>query len=256
MYISLNFWLVIGVEFPLALYLKFSKSRVGVSEVPANIIISFTLISMIISMYAFSLNHVSILYSRSKLGLAEDYLFFLASSLDKLYFEDESRIFNFASSLLVFKLDGFSSLLLNDHFIGSWSGFKIIFHTNFKGYSESYPIIVHGVNDTFSVNGSSFYIILSNMEIIVGFNIKLTLMDNKIFARVYSLNSRRNIILNGDFIIRVSSVHRSIHKLNIPGGLLRFSVVHNDLQDEFKIKLPYKEVFVLFEIIELEVEEL
>jgi len=232
------------------------KFKNGTSEIAANIIISFTFISMIITIYALGLNYTLFLYKEEKIDSMENFSLFLANGLNSMYFLNESRIFNTNTNPVIFRAGNHSTLLINDVILGSWKNFEISIYTGLQKSSGNETIILYGDNSIFSLNETSFYIALSGERIIVKFNVKIASIGNCLFIRAYTLKNKDPVVLNGRFMVRISSIHRFFHKYFVSNKILRISLIYDNFSENLAMKLSSPLILILLEIIEFEVDEL
>lgn len=241
------------MELPLIFHSKF-RFKMGVSEISANILISFALISMIITMYTLGFNYTSLLYKRGEMSLVEDFAIFLARGLNNMFFRDESRVFDSDVAFIVFKAKNYSTLLVNGVVLGSWEDFEISIYPKSRGFLGNETIILYGNNDAFSSNETNFCIMSNGQRIVLKFNVKISLLNGHLFIKVYSLKNEETISATR-FLVRVSSIHRLFYRLHVPSEVLRFSLFHGSFSESFSLKLYSPFISILFEIIEFEVDE-
>lgn len=207
-------------------------------------------------MYTLGFNYTTFLYKEGEMRLTKNFSLFLANAISNMGFEDESRIFDSRNNLVVFYAKNYSLLLINDDLIlGSWRDFEVYVVPRFHSYLKNEFKILYGSGDFFSFNRTGFYLLLNGTGFVLRFNVQISSIGNCLFIRVYGLRNHNTVVLDDRFLIKVSSIRRLFRKYYLPDMSLKLTLINGDTVQSCSLTFSSSLVFVLFEVIELEVCE-
>lgn|GEM_PF-4514957 len=239
---------MIGVA---SLHILNLKSKRGVSEILAGVIVSFTIVSLTLIVYGLSVPYTSSLIGRGVEALADESILALAESIERLEFKGESKLlelpgFSYISIIYTENL----TLFANGALIGEWRGFEIVAFTSTPMSANN--TVLFGGCDYFSLNGSCISAVKYNFAIKLLFGVQVSSFGNHLYVRVYTIESAK-VLEGGRIRIAVTSALKSIYNVPCPHGRLKLILVSSDEVRSLSMRVRSGSAIILFEILKLEV---